>query len=431
MTLAEALAYAHEHEPAIAAARWAVAEREQEASVATNAWLPKVGATAQLLASTVNNSTGADVGIPEVDLYRVSATRATASGSLQPFASTLLGLGLHQEIFDFGRIAARRAIADAETGTAQQNERAQRLDVDRDVKEAFFAVLAARSVVQAAQSAYDRGAVHVQLAQEGLRLGLRPVIEVTRAEADLARFEVGRTRAEGGLDVARAALAAAIGSAEESVDASGTIPPCAPLPSLEEALALADERAPAHLAALAQMAAARARSREIGTRLLPELRGTASLLGQAGGAPPSSGSIPPGYGLLPAVVNWDVGVLLTWSLFDGTVTAQRDASETEENVRHAQVDFARQGEITEVRDALVHASVADKALPGLQRTADAARANEEEAEERFRAGLGTAVELADAEELRTNAEIQLALGRFEQVRTRAVLDRATASESPQ
>ena len=45
-----------------------------------------------------------------------------------------------------------------------------------------------------------------------------------------------------------------------------------------------------------------------------------------------------------------------------------------------------------------------------------------------KAGLGTGVELADAETLRTDAEIQFALGRFEVARARAALGRAIAEE---
>ena len=41
-------------------------------------------------------------------------------------------------------------------------------------------------------------------------------------------------------------------------------------------------------------------------------------------------------------------------------------------------------------------------------------------------GLGNAVELADAEAVRTDAEIQLALGQFEVARARAAFGRAIA-----
>ena len=54
------------------------------------------------------------------------------------------------------------------------------------------------------------------------------------------------------------------------------------------------------------------------------------------------------------------------------------------------------------------------------------RANYAQADARFKAGLGTSVELADAEGLRTEAEIQLVLGEFELARARAAFGRTIA-----
>jgi outer membrane protein TolC len=70
--------------------------------------------------------------------------------------------------------------------------------------------------------------------------------------------------------------------------------------------------------------------------------------------------------------------------------------------------------------------VARQELPALQQSLDAARANWAQADARFRAGLGTAVELADAEAVLADAEINLALGVFEVARTRVVFGRRIA-----
>jgi outer membrane protein TolC len=57
---------------------------------------------------------------------------------------------------------------------------------------------------------------------------------------------------------------------------------------------------------------------------------------------------------------------------------------------------------------------------------DAARANQAQAEARFKSGLGTSVELAEAEALLAEAEIRKALGEFDVARARAALGRALA-----
>ena len=68
--------------------------------------------------------------------------------------------------------------------------------------------------------------------------------------------------------------------------------------------------------------------------------------------------------------------------------------------------------------------MAAQALPALVRSREAAQANYAQVEARFKSGLATGIELADAEALRTEAEIQEALGRFEVARTRAALGHA-------
>ena len=88
-----------------------------------------------------------------------------------------------------------------------------------------------------------------------------------------------------------------------------------------------------------------------------------------------------------------------------------------------------QQEVSEIQRAYVGAQVAKASLASLVRAVEAAVANYAQAEARFKAGMGTALELADAEYLRTDAEIQLAGGKFELSRARAVLGKLLAEES--
>jgi outer membrane protein len=431
-TLDAALAFARAHLPQIRAAHAALAARRADERVPGGAWLPRIGATAQIFESTVNNTTGIDIGVSTVPLYRISSTKAAGSTAWRPYGSTMIGVGATQELFDFGKIAAQRAIADASVQGAVQDERAEELDLERDVEVAFYAVRAASAVVASAQAANQRASVHFALAEDGVRVGMRPTIEVKRAGADLARSKVALARAQGGLEVARATLATSIGAADADVDVVvGDDATLEPLPTLADALARAQHDSPDVLGSRTALDAAHARTHELATRLRPDIFATASLFSMAGGATPSSGSLPSGDGFVPSIANWDVGVALAWPIFDGTTTRARDAARADEAVRASDVDVAKQRATIAVRDALVDARVADDAIASLQESADAARANDEEAEARFKGGVGTSVELADAEALRTDAEIQLAVGTFEQFRTRAILNRAVAKESPQ
>jgi len=428
MTIAEALSYAREHQPAIRAALSKVKAQMETAKVPSGQWLPTVGLTLQGFGMTANNTTGTYVQPFYMDIPRIGGTpsRTESTAQLSPYASTFAGAGVLQELFDFGRIGAQRAAADALVDVSKHDADAARLDIDFSVEEAYFSVLAAKSIIKAADEAYGRAKVHRDLAKRGVDSGLRPPIELTRAEADLERFDVGRIRARGGLSVAQAVLAAAVGAPDAAIDTSGEAPQPAQMPSLSQAVALAQSRDPRIAAALAQLQAAEKRTTAIGAELRPDLSVTGTISGRAGGAPATSGAGPTGAGWIPDVPNWDVGILLTWPLFDGTIAARRDAAKSEEQVRHDEIDIMRLQEVAAVNESYVQVQVARAALAGLQNTVIAAKANYDQADARFRAGIGNAVELADAEAVRTDAEIQLALGQFELARARAAFGRAIA-----
>ncbi len=427
MTLADAIAYARAHQPQVRAALARIESERARAGIPRAQWLPSFGATAQLLGATANQTTGSYVSTGVLDLPRIGGTRGVAKGSFQPYASTLVGIGGDQELFDFGRIAAQAAAEDARVAVETEHAASALLDVTYDVEEAYFAVFAAKSVLRASEDAYARTRVHRDMAKAGVSSGLRSPIELTRAEADLAKFDIGRIRARGGVITAQTVFAAAVGAPEAALDVANRPPAPDELPSLDDALRRASAKDPDLLAMLAELRAAEERTRAVGAELRPDLALTATLTGRAGGAAPSGNGIPAdGNGWVPNVPNWDVGVVLTWPLFDGVVAARKDASRAEERVAQEEIGVARQEVTARVRESYIQVQVARTALPELEQAVTAAVANYAQAEARFKAGLGTSVELADAEALRADAEIQLALGEFETARARAAFGRAIA-----
>ncbi len=425
LSMEEALAYAREHQPEMRAALARVVAEQKSAEVPRAQWLPSAGVTAQLFGATANNTTGTYVGTRDVDIPRIGGTRSLSSGNWQPYGSTLVAAGMNQQIFDFGRIAAQSAAADAAVDVERQRSKGVLREVTFDVQEAYFAVLAAKAIVKASEDAYERSRAHRDFAKAGVDSGMRSPIEGTRAEADLTRFDIGRIRARGGLATARAVLAATVGVSDAAVDAGD--PPRSPpdVPALERAIQQASARDPRLLEALARLRAEEERSRAIGAELRPDLSLTGTVSGRAGGAPPSgNGQAADGNGFLPNVANWDVGLVFSWPLFDGVISARRDASRAREEVRRQEIAVVRTQQIAAIRQAYVAVDVARTALPGLERSVIAARANYAQADARFKSGLGTSVELADAEAIRTDAEIQVALGQFQLARARSELGRA-------
>ncbi|MDC3958362.1 TolC family protein [Polyangium jinanense] len=425
-SLREAITYAEKRNPDLVAARARVQAAQAAARVPRAQWLPSVGATAQILGSTVNNSTATVLSNPRVDLPRIGATRISAEPDFTPYASTLVAVGLRQEIFDFGRIAAQTAALDAQAELERQRTEGAKLDVTLEVTEAYWAVRAAKSVAQAADEAAARASTHRDAARAGVFAGLRTPVDLARAEAEVARFEVAKVRAQGSLAAAQAVFAAVVGVPDAALDAGGEAGEDEALGSLDALLERAREGSAEVQQAHARVDLAKAETRAAAAQMRPDIFLTAAISGRAGGAPPSNGSTVGGHGFAPLVPNWDVGVVLSVPLYDPVLAARRDALREVEDVREAELEATRTTQAATVRQAYLGLVAARQALGALERSAAAARANHEQAEARFKAGLGTMLELVDAEALRVEAEVERAVGGFEVARARAALQRAVA-----
>jgi outer membrane protein TolC len=429
ISLEDAVAYALTHQPSLKAALDRLKVAEADAQVPRASWLPRAAAVAEILEGTANNTTASTISTQDVALPRIGGTRIVDSGTWSPSPSTLAAISASQELFDFGRIATQSAATDANVVSERHRAEAERLAIALVVKESYFAVQSAKAVLRAAQDGYERTRVHRDMAEAGVKTGLFAPIERTRAEADLARFDVNRMRAEGGVASAQVVLAAAVGVADRMLDAAEALSPVPPVPSLEQAMTDAVARDPVLQEARARLATQQAITRAIGTEMRPDILLAGTFSGRAGGTAPNAGPSATGGGWLPDVPNWDAGLILRWPLFDGIVSARQRASSARERALLSDLEAIVQQEIAAIQRAYVRATVARASLASLARSVDAARENYAQAEARFKAGLGTALELADAEYLRTDAEIQLAGGQFELSRARAVLGKLLAEES--
>jgi outer membrane protein TolC len=428
ITLRQAVTYARDHQPSLLAARARVDLARAQARLPDAAKAIRIGAAAELLGGTNNNTTASYATLGFLDVARVGGTPANAPVTWSPEASTIAGISLHKELYDFGRLDLLASSYDAQARAAGETAEAAALDLDLFVENSFYAVLGAKAVLAASEAAVTRSTTHRDFARARVNAQLMPPIELARAEADLARYEVDRVRATGSLATAQAVLAAAIGSPAAEVDAGAddlTIAEPA-----REALRDAELKAPELRAARDQLAAQQLLTRSIRAELRPDLGVSAEFTGRAGGADVATNPGPAGNGWLPDVPNWDALVVFTWPLYDRVVTARADTSAQLERVRAAELAQVKEQLRSIAERAFVELDVERAAQPALQRAVDAAQANHDQAEARFNGGLGTAVELSDAEALLTDAQIQLAVGQFQLSRAKAQLARVLAEGNP-
>lgn len=420
VSLDDALARAAES-PVLRAARAREAAAQVDEAAARAQWLPRVGVMAQLVLSTTNNSTATGIGSMVVDLPRIGATTIESTVDWVPAPSTVAAVGVRQQLFDFGRTAAELEAARARTGVEHLRSKQRGVEVRVAVMHAWFAVKAARAVLKASVDAATRARTHRDFVEAAVRSELRAPVEAARALADVQRAEVVQLRSEAQLAMAQRRLGAAVGL-DEPLDARGDEPPSAGVPALEPFLADALQ-GPGLREVEARARVQQSEAEAASSQWRPSLMATAALSGRAGGATPNAGPLPLGEGWLPVVPNWDIGVVLSWQALDPVTLARADAARAFAGAADADVVVARQSERTEAALAWLEADAAVRAQPALETALEGAVAAQQQAEARYRRGLATMLELSDAERLRTDAEMQLALGELAVARAVAALER--------
>ena len=429
VTLDQALAFARTHHVDLAVVKARVAAARADLDVPGTRWQPTVGVTGQVFGYTANNTTASYVGSPVVDVARISSTRTVSGlGNLGPEPATLVAVGARQLLYDGGLTAAEQTLADALLRSETATARSAWLDVSLQVEESWFAVQAAHRLLAAAQQARTRQRAHRDLVAAYVEKKLRPMADVTREDALLARYDVDVLQADAGLTVTRALLAAAMGTEADQVDAVDSQVALPPSPSLDLAVRRAIQQSPRLQAAAARLDAQQARTRVEEVKRHPELHATAGVSGQAGGAAPSSGSAPAFGGWLPEVPNWFAGVVLNWPLYDGHQNAVIASSSAHEAVLAREIDALREARRVAVRRAWSDVQAALQQLPAIQKARDAAQLNATQADARLRAGLANGLEVVDAETRLAEADILIATADFRAARARAILARTMAED---
>ncbi len=433
MTLSEALAYAAVHSPSLGTARAQVRESEEATSIPRSRWIPTAGASVQLFAATVNNTSAVSLpGSDGLDLPRIGGRAYDptlgfdSATSWQPYGSSLAAVGLQQQIWDFGVTAAQQASADAALAANRQDLAARRLDIALAVKVAFKAVEAAHQVETAATAAVSRSQVQRDQAAALVRSELRSRIFLARAEAELARFQVEELRAQSGVVVAQSALAQVVGFDQPRLDTDGTTPTLPPFPPLPEAIQVALDHDPGLKAIEAQVTAQREQARATADLAHPTIFATGAVSVRSGGATVAGVAAPALDGFLPQSPNWDLGLVANWTFLDPVDSARARTQLEHARVLEGQLAEAKQAVVSAAQDAWVRSDSAAQAIPRLEQALAAAKENYDQANVRFNQGLGTSVEIADAERLLTDAEVQLAQGEFYFQRSRAQLERVMA-----
>ncbi len=303
--------------------------------------------------------------------------------------------GAAYTLFDGGERKAQLAAARAQQQKSVADAARTKQDLVLGVHQAFYALASAQAQLDVAQKSLARSEDHLRLARLRKEAGTVPLVDVTRAESEVASARLSLIRAENAVRMNRGRLATAMGlPASTSLDISPSVP--LPEPPDDAQLQEADRRAqkdrPALLAAAQGVEAARQGVNLAHSSFSPKVSAAASY-----GREDAS--------WYPQDQTWLVGVNVSIPIFTGfsrkenLAKAKVDLAKTETDARQAALVVREQ-----VWDAFSGVRAAHEAILTAEALVASARESERLAKARYESGAGTISDLLDAETTLARAE---------------------------
>ena len=330
--------------------------------------------------------------------------------------STGLGASASWRITDFGLTAANINAAEASAIAAAAGVDTTVLDIRKSVESAYFEAVARARLIKVAESTVASEERHLDQAKRFVAAQAKDPIEVAQATAKVANARSALAQAHSNEAVALANLRAAIGwidAVHSPVVEGGWPEPPTDLPELTTLVETSRAHRPEIIQLDKQILAADASLTAAHAERRPILAATAQTQWA-----PNDGNWSP-------EPTWSAGVSLTWIAFDGG-KSKADVRVAAANL--AAAIAARDALLVSLTSALDSARaqiVANRAnVTASTEAIDAARQELKLAEGRYAQGLGSQIELTDAQTTVTTAEGNLVLAEFQLADAWAQLRRA-------
>jgi outer membrane protein TolC len=266
------------------------------------------------------------------------------------------------------------------------------------VKTQYFTLLLSKRLVQVNLAALDRAEVNLRSAQGFFQVGTQPKSFVTRAEVDVANARVNVIRAQNAVNLARVALNAAMGIAVNAPTEVKDLLSYTQFPiNRDDLIGEALRNRPEYRQVKAQADAADATVRQTFRDFFPNLfgSGTYGVAGVTGS--PASGSTSTN-GFIDSGNQWNVGLTLSWSIFDGggKIARYKEAKANVEAAR-ARVRDTELQVWQNVEQSYLNLGEAEERIGAAQKAVESAEENYQLARGRFDAGVANIIELTDAQ----------------------------------
>ena len=404
VTLAEVERTAIQQQPQLRVARANVNTAQAQGVVARSPLFPQVTGTAAYTRETGNFA---------VRPGAVPTSVTSAGWSLsRSYDYWNFGISATQLLYDFGQTSNRYQAAESNVEVQRATSETTRLQVVLSVRRMYFNARATKELVSVARETLGGQQKHLAQVQGFVQAGTQPYIALAQQRAAVANAQVMLINAQNNYETAKAQLNQVAGIAG-GTDYDVSEEDMAPVLEEDQPLEILVAKAIAMRPELVTLG----KQREAQEATLKSARG-----GYGPTIAASAGATTQGLQLDQMVPNWNIGVGITWPVFQGGLT-QGQIRQAEAGLDT--VDAQRSLEELQVRldvDSARLAVRAAKATVGAVADAlDSAHEQLRLAEQRFATGVGNIIELVDAQVAYTSAAAQVVQARYGLATARAQL----------
>lgn len=408
MTLQQAVEASIRNYPSIRVSQEQMNAAAAGIQLARTAYLPKVDTLAQVNRATRNNVFG--MLLPQSVIPSISGPVIGSNNTGTEWGSAM-GALVTWEPFDFGLRRATVESSSLERTHLEATVKRTQFEIASAAADGFLTLIAAQETVKAAQAGVTRSETVLRTIGAQVNSGLRPGADQSRAEAELAASQTQLIQAEQGVEMARANLAQFV--AKEPGQIAGAMGRFGEVPAEVAPGGLNTAVAPAAREQAAVVEQAQAQLRALERSYFPRFYVQGSAYARGTGAETNGGRLGGVNGLAPTVQDFAVGFSVVFPLMDLPALRAREAAQAA-TIRAA---AARGEQIalelrTQWNRAVAYEKGARRVAANTPVQVAAARRATEQATARYSAGLSNVDELAEAQRLLTQAEIDDALARL-------------------
>ena len=405
LTIRAAVELSARNYPAIRVSLAEVAAAESGVDLARTAYLPRADLRLGVNRATRNNIFG--LSFPNSVIPGISGPVQDESTITSTFGSSA-GVLFSYEPFDFGLRRANVQVAEALKARGEAGRAVTEYEVSLAAADTYLRAVANRQAVVAAQATVERMQVFKDAVDVLVKNELRPGADSSRARAELARARSELIRAEQEAQTALASVAEWLGLAGETVEIEAASLLGDPPGAAPEEIAVGAH--PLAAAQQAEVAVSEARRAALEKEWRPTFEVQSAVFGRGTGARIDGTFQGGAHGLAPSEGNWAVGFHMNFDLLDykqNRVKQQIEAHNVERE--QARKDVVMQELLGEVARARIAVDAARKIAENTPIELEAARTLEAQAQARYKAELGTVVEVAEAHRLLRQAEVDESL----------------------